>query len=565
VRVGRRGEQSAGILGRRRALRQASEACEQLRERVRRAAERLEAARQDEQRHRAALDQARESLAGLRAAHRRAELEAAGLGHRVRACDEAERRQQSALEDLERSAGEQRARQLQVERDLEAAAGELAAREVGAAQAGGELEQAEGRVRSVATRVEGLVSALQKLREESAAVAERVRSAQQAQRASRRALEQAEQLLVGTQAELERVSTRRAELAQQSIETGQAVEQVAADQDQVAGRLLQERQRQRAARQRVGESEDALGRARDAREASAAELQRVELALNETRTRLDLVKRQGQEELGVSLPAMLDRLDKNRQLVIPHGLDDDERLPLDLKRLPAVDLLVVLPGHLEDAGRIETWTARVERSRKRLERLGDVNLTAVEEYLSLLGRHEDLESQRSDLERSVAEIRGALARINRTCRERFRTAFDEVNRHFEALFQRLAGGGKAALVLTDDEDLLETGVEIVASPPGKRLRHLSLLSGGEKALVALSLVFALFQVRPSPFCILDEVDAPLDEGNGARFNELLRDMSHASQFIIITHNKKTIECADTLYGVTMQDPGISRLVTVQVH
>ena len=201
---------------------------------------------------------------------------------------------------------------------------------------------------------------------------------------------------------------------------------------------------------------------------------------------------------------------------------------------------------------------------REIDKLGEVNLAAIEEYDEVAERYEWLEKQRADLEESVDSIRKTIARINRTCRERFRETFDRVTEHFRDIYPRLSGGGQARLALTNEEDLLETGVEIFVQPPGKRLQNLSLLSGGEKALCAIALIFALFRVKPSPFCVLDEVDAPLDEGNGARYNDMLREMCDLTQFIVITHNKKTMECADTLYGVTMPDPGVSRLVTVKV-
>jgi chromosome segregation protein len=158
----------------------------------------------------------------------------------------------------------------------------------------------------------------------------------------------------------------------------------------------------------------------------------------------------------------------------------------------------------------------------------------------------------------------AIAKINRTCRERFRETFDLVAQHYVEIYARLSGGGVGRLQLTDEDDLLTCGVEQFAQPPGKKVHTLSLLSGGEKAMAAIALIFALFRVKPSPFCLLDEVDAPLDEGNGGRFNEMLKEMSRTSQFIVITHNKKTMECADVLYGVTTPEPGISRLVTVRI-
>jgi chromosome segregation protein len=154
--------------------------------------------------------------------------------------------------------------------------------------------------------------------------------------------------------------------------------------------------------------------------------------------------------------------------------------------------------------------------------------------------------------------------MNKTCRERFRETFDRVDESFRKAYPELVGGGEAHLSLTDEEDLLETGIEIYVQPPGKNAQTLSLLSGGEKAMTAIALICSLFRVKPSPFCVLDEVDAPLDEANGARFNDMFSDMTAITQFIVITHNKKTMECTDTLYGITMVQAGMSRLVTVQI-
>ena len=176
----------------------------------------------------------------------------------------------------------------------------------------------------------------------------------------------------------------------------------------------------------------------------------------------------------------------------------------------------------------------------------------------------ELDAQRGDLDDSVNAIRQTIARLNRISRERFRDTFERVDGWFREIYPKLVGGGQARLQLTDEEDMLDTGVDIFVQPPGKRLQNLSLLSGGETAMVAIALIFSLFRVKPSPFCLLDEVDAPLDEGNGARFNSMLRDMASLSQFILVTHNKKTMECADTLYGVTMPTAGVSRLVSVRL-
>jgi len=208
---------------------------------------------------------------------------------------------------------------------------------------------------------------------------------------------------------------------------------------------------------------------------------------------------------------------------------------------------------------------RVRELRHQLERMGEVNLTAAEEHAELSKRHQFLNAQRTDLEASLEQLKRAIARIDRTSRERFAQAFEAVNEKFQQVFPRLFGGGRAGLVLVDLGPGLEPGVDIAAQPPGKKLQNVNLLSGGEKALTAVSLIFAIFLIKPTPFCILDEVDAPLDEANVGRYNDLVREMSRQSQFILITHNKKTMEGVDTLYGVTMEEPGVSKLVSVRMR
>ncbi|MGH9885205.1 MAG: chromosome segregation protein SMC, partial [bacterium] len=195
-----------------------------------------------------------------------------------------------------------------------------------------------------------------------------------------------------------------------------------------------------------------------------------------------------------------------------------------------------------------------------------INLTAIEEYAEVSQRFEFLSAQKGDLERAVDQLQRAIDKINKTSRKLFKDTFAAVNTTFKEVFPRLFRGGQAALSLSggDDVDLLEAGVEIMAQPPGKKNSTVEQLSGGEKALTAVALVFSIFLIKPSPFCILDEVDAPLDEANVDRYNELVREMTDRSQFIVITHNKRTMEAADNLYGVTMQEPGVSKLVSVNL-
>ena len=206
----------------------------------------------------------------------------------------------------------------------------------------------------------------------------------------------------------------------------------------------------------------------------------------------------------------------------------------------------------------------VSALRAKIDRLGPVNMMAIEEFDDLDERYDFLTTQRLDLEESIKATGDAISRMNRTTRERFREAFAAINAHFQTTFATLFGGGRAGLVLLDETDLLESGIDIIAQPPGKRLQSIQLLSGGEKALTAMALMFAIFKYKPSPFCLLDEIDAPLDEANIGRFVEMLRAMQSDTQFILVTHNRKTMEIADRLYGVTMEEPGVSKLISVQL-
>jgi chromosome segregation protein len=201
--------------------------------------------------------------------------------------------------------------------------------------------------------------------------------------------------------------------------------------------------------------------------------------------------------------------------------------------------------------------------RAKLESMGPVNMMALEEYRETAERHGFLDGQRKDLISSIENTTATIREIDEVSRQKFQEAFTKINENFQATFKKLFGGGHAFMKLTDEENSAESGIDVVASPPGKRLQSVLLLSGGEKALTALSLLVGIFQYTPSPFCILDEVDAPLDEANIGRFTELVREMSVKTQFVLITHSKKTMSIAPVLYGVTMQEPGVSKLVSVR--
>ncbi|MDJ0710119.1 MAG: chromosome segregation protein SMC [Woeseiaceae bacterium] len=225
--------------------------------------------------------------------------------------------------------------------------------------------------------------------------------------------------------------------------------------------------------------------------------------------------------------------------------------------------LDTLMAEMDEAANIEGWEDKLEKVRRRIDRLGPINLAAIDEFKEQSERKEYLDSQLADLNDALSTLEGAIRKIDRETRTRFRETYNNINDGFKKLFPKLFGGGHAYLELTGD-DLLSAGITVMARPPGKRNSTIHLLSGGEKALTAVALVFAIFELNPAPFCMLDEVDAPLDDANVGRFCDIVREMSQQVQFVFITHNKITMELARQLSGVTMQEPGVSRLVSVDL-
>ena len=219
---------------------------------------------------------------------------------------------------------------------------------------------------------------------------------------------------------------------------------------------------------------------------------------------------------------------------------------------------------VEKKTRSTAYQAEINRLNQAIAELGPVNLAALQELEQSTVRKEFLDAQSADLNEAVATLEAAIKRIDRETRDLLQTTFDAVNKNFQELFPTLFGGGNAFLKLTGEE-ILDSGLQVFAQPPGKKNSSIQLLSGGEKALTALSLVFSLFRLNPAPFCLLDEVDAPLDDSNTDRFCELVKKMSASTQFLFITHNKVTMEMAEQLVGVTMNEPGVSRIVEVDIH
>jgi chromosome segregation protein len=356
--------------------------------------------------------------------------------------------------------------------------------------------------------------------------------------------------------------------------------QLAASSEEARGRLTEKLREEDAAR-------EAADRARDAFEASAADVrgreeevrrlrtegfarrervQATELELREGGLRLEQVEQRVRDRWQMELAGWAPPAPGEPVVPAAEPARDEAGAELGTGEAEPPEPVGLSRSDAEWATRPRDERVRhLDEVSKRMQALGEVNIGAIEEHEELAERQRFLSEQKADLENTVEQLREAIARINRASRKRFRETFDAVNERFQQNFPRLFRGGKASLSLTEADDVLDAGVDILAQPPGKRLQNVNLLSGGEKTLTALALLVSLFQVHPSPFFLLDEVDAALDDANVGRFNEIVREMSAQSQFLVITHNKATIEIADVLYGVTMEEKGVSKVVSVQLR
>jgi chromosome segregation protein len=279
-------------------------------------------------------------------------------------------------------------------------------------------------------------------------------------------------------------------------------------------------------------------------------LSEIEEELRQCRQRLDTARDRRSE-----LSATAAKLQSDAQYMAETCLNE---LGVRRQELMADETLPIVSGE-----QLAMEDQNYREMRARLDAMGPVNMMALEEYKETAERHNFLETQRQDLRESIENTQATIREIDVFSRQKFEEAFAKINENFQGTFRKLFGGGHAFMRLTDEENSAESGIDVVASPPGKKLQNVLLLSGGEKALTALALLVGIFQYQPSPFCILDEVDAPLDEANIGRFTELVKEMAVQTQFVLITHSKKTMSIAPVLYGVTMQEPGVSKLVSVR--
>ncbi len=347
------------------------------------------------------------------------------------------------------------------------------------------------------------------------------------------------------------------------------LKRLAAEAEEVRRRAETNRRERAATETRIGELESARHETTTRLEQlnrvileKEDELRKMQAALNERRVELA-----GLEERMRQLHA-----EREEALAARGGVEIEKtRLESDLEHLARGSeeelhlSLEQLASEIEEAAwqrDCEEVSRQCDELKERIENFGAINMRALEEYQELDERYQFLTHQRTDIEQSIADTQKAISEINRRSVEQFQDAFKAIRENFIEVFQLLFSGGQCDLRLLDDGDVLESGIDIIAQPPGKRLQNVLLLSGGEKALTALALLIAIFRYRPSPFCVLDEVDAPLDDANVTRFTQMLTELGKDTQFLVITHNKRTMEIAQTLYGVTMEEPGVSKIIGV---
>ena len=518
VRVSRPADESAGVLQREQELRELGETLaaaasrvaaleEQLREGAERVRELEEQREQAQQRHAAVTRRHAElqaRLSSLEAKLEQLRLRRQRLGEEI---EEIGRQMESDKQELAEARGR-----------LEAVVAETEDHEV---QRNRLLEQRDELRRALEQRREQARNDRDRARE--------IAMRRESMGAQLKSLEVSFQRMESQLAHLER---QREELRKALADSDGPINTMKAELETLLKQRLAVEQRLSEARHAVESCEHALRQQEEQRNT-------IERQLEEMRAAMEQLRLAGQE-LKVRRQTLMEQLQETG-FELQHLLDN-------------------MPEEAEEAA----WQARLEQLAQRIQRMGAINLAAIDEYQEQSERKEYLDAQLADLNEALATLEGAIRKIDNETRTRFKETYEHVNDRLQELYPRLFGGGRAYLEMTSN-DLLEAGVTIMAQPPGKRNGSIHLLSGGEKALTAIALVFALFELNPAPFCMLDEVDAPLDDNNAARFCQMVKEMSQQVQFVVITHNKITMEMAQQLVGVTMHEPGVSRLVAVDVE
>jgi chromosome segregation protein len=413
---------------------------------------------------------------------------------------------------------------MQAEQQAQQRAAELARR---SADCQVEVERLSGQLKEAFQSRDQRTATMTELKVALGRAEEKERSIRESLAALTEQHRQMERDLLAGRSEIELARQRRGEAEAGIGAAAQEIESLYNQQQQLNSQAEELQETQRGVTERLEETVRQLSEQRKVREASANEVNGLRVQLGEADVRIENLIARAADEMGMGIP--------------------------ELYRTYRHD----------DARDWDAVAGQIKELRDKIERLGNINLDAIAEQDELQKRKDFLTAQLEDVRSSQNQLNELIRRINRESRQLFIETFEAVRGNFQELFRKLFGGGRADILLIDPEDVLESGIEIVARPPGKELRTLSLLSGGEKTMTALALLFSIFRARPSPFCLLDEVDAALDEPNTERFARLLQEFNQHSQFIIISHAKRTMSMASVLYGVTMQEPGVSKRISVR--
>lgn len=474
------------------------------------------------------IDRAETQKTVLGAEVHRLELERVRLEHENRAAEQEHERLTQAIQALSQEQGDLTANIQLLSGEIERCHSQSQARSKERTLREQALAQKQTECVELAQALESAEDAVTQSRIRNAALGEK-RDNTHANLANREKLqEETAQEIVARQAQIADFQRRRLAIEQALRQTDESLRQDRWELQQLEARLQADRHKYREISMRIAELGETIKEIRPLAEACQQEKTQIQLNLAEQRIQLQHLAANLREKYD----AVLDSL--------------------------APEFPDARPSQAE-------LTTAIDELRGRLERMGEVNLAAIGEYEELTERFRFMNRQKEDLEKSITDLQQTIVKLNRICRLRFKESFEAINEKFEAIFPRLFRGGKAKLVLTDENDYLETGIDIIVQPPGKKLQSITLLSGGEKALTAVSLLFAIFLTKPSPFCFLDEVDAPLDDANVDRFTEIVKEMSEHSQFVLVTHNKKSMQAAEMLYGITMAEPGVSKVVSVRMN
>jgi len=547
------------------------------------------------------------------------EIELEEIKVRIAALEEDQRRLDAEQRQMEKQLAVQREQLQQLARELERSTTHIRVVEQEAAQVEQERTDFQAKLQHANQQTEEA--------EESRANAEQIVNQAQAELAElRRASEERVQVLSSRRAEfatkterrrglsndirrlenessdltnrLERTRFEAIEAEEQSsaiqttlVSTTEQLQSLAAQQQIHAAELENKTVTLASARNRLETLDAQLRQLRDSSSQAREERAQKEIERAKLTSGLEHLIQACHSELGENIIEVCERLEQNRKAIenLPQISDgesaesDEEQSEIQLHPKPdslsaaddesdeESDEDLALTGDFEisfwqvpDDFNLEIAKARLDELRAKIDALGPVNMMALQELTEIEERFEFLNTQKTDIEKAIADTQEAIAEIKKRSRERFVEAFNAINANFKTMFVELFGGGQGEMRLIDETDVLESGIEIIAQPPGKRLQNVLLLSGGEKAMTAMALVLGIFKYRPSPFCLLDEVDAPLDEMNIGRFSDKIQEMSNNTQFLIITHAKRTMESARTLYGVTMEDPGVSKLISVKL-